>query len=786
MTHNELTRAVEELEALVKTGSNYAQAETQARLLLASLGTSHFDKLSTPPHPSPSGEGVSLSFPLGEVSVERSRNGDGVSASFPVEEGRDGVNNETEIYCKVLLALSDVLWQRGLTQDALPFTQQVLAIAQHKQLRNLEARAANNIGIIYTLLSDYNSALKFYNRTLAIYKEMGQESGIARVTGNIGGFYLQLGNYNRALEYFSQALALHQALDEKSMIADATGNIGLAYQNLGDPVGALENYNRALATYEELGAKSRIANIKGNIGNVYNSLGDYNRALEYYGSALITHEELGEKSLIARVTGNIGNIYHQLGDYNRSLDYLSRTLTIAEEIGAKSNIARIMGHMGIVYSYQGDNTRALEYMNRALAGHKELGENVSVASNLGNIGLVYHKLGDLPRALLYYRRALAGYEELDNKSGIALFKGNIGSLYSQTEFEGYDPIKAEEYLIHAISVFEELGAKKELYEFEKLLADILEKQERWKEHSLHYKKYHELIQEVQSEETKQKAEQLDYERKTAEREKQLAVERAEAATIKRILHNTLPPIIAKRLINNETFIADNYPGVSVLFMDLVNFTRIAAHIPPRHLIYLLNTIFSHADAVMEKHGLEKIKTIGDAYMAVAGAPVHQDDHAIRAALAALDVLDIMNNLSLSIPQELGNTAWTDQIGEIYIRIGLHCGEAIGGVIGEKKFTFDLWGDAVNTASRMESHGEAGRIHVSEEFAKHLSPTLSQNLTQTLSKGEGLPVSFPLGEGRDGVSFSFPLGEGRDGVLLPRGEIEIKGKGKMKTYFLERA
>jgi hypothetical protein len=150
--------------------------------------------------------------------------------------------------------------------------------------------------------------------------------------------------------------------------------------------------------------------------------------------------------------------------------------------------------------------------------------------------------------------------------------------------------------------------------------------------------------------------------------------------------------------------------------------------------------------------------------------------------------------------------------EIQVRIGLHCGEAIGGVIGDKKFTFDLWGDAVNTASRMESHGEAGRIHVSEEFAQHLSPTLSQNLTQTLSKGEGLPVSFPLGEvsversrNGDGVSYSFPLGEGRDGVsysfplgevsversrngdgvLLPRGEIEIKGKGKMKTYFLER-
>jgi hypothetical protein len=107
---------------------------------------------------------------------------------------------------------------------------------------------------------------------------------------------------------------------------------------------------------------------------------------------------------------------------------------------------------------------------------------------------------------------------------------------------------------------------------------------------------------------------------------------------------------------------------------------------------------------------------------------------------------------------------------------------VAGIIGENKYSYDLWGDAVNTASRMESHGEEDRIHVSEEFAKHLSPTLSQ--------GEGF--SFPLGEvsversrNGDGVPVSFPLGEGWDGVLIPRGEMEIKGKGKMKTYFLER-
>ena len=142
-------------------------------------------------------------------------------------------------------------------------------------------------------------------------------------------------------------------------------------------------------------------------------------------------------------------------------------------------------------------------------------------------------------------------------------------------------------------------------------------------------------------------------------------------------------------------------------------------------------------------------------MAVAGAPVHQDDHAQHTALAAIDVMEAMNNLSVTIPQELGETSWIAHVGEIQVRIGLHCGEAIGGVIGDKKFSFDLWGDAVNTAARMESHGEAGKIHCSEEFKN------------ALAEMHGRASQL------NNVQF------------ISRGEMEIKGKGKMRTYFLEK-
>jgi class 3 adenylate cyclase len=143
-------------------------------------------------------------------------------------------------------------------------------------------------------------------------------------------------------------------------------------------------------------------------------------------------------------------------------------------------------------------------------------------------------------------------------------------------------------------------------------------------------------------------------------------------------------------------------------------------------------------------------------MAVCGAPVRYPNHAQRLALMALDMME-----DIILPEEIREYLPKGTL--FHLRIGLHCGEITAGLIGTGKLAYDIYGDAVNTAARMESHGEAGRIHVSEDFAR--------NLTQTLSRGEGL-------------SSSFPLGEGRDGVLVERGEVGIKGKGMMRTFYLE--
>lgn len=209
----------------------------------------------------------------------------------------------------------------------------------------------------------------------------------------------------------------------------------------------------------------------------------------------------------------------------------------------------------------------------------------------------------------------------------------------------------------------------------------------------------------------------------------LAIEEEKAENL---LLNILPEEIAAILKNESRTIAENFMRASILFADLVGFTPLTAKMAPIEMVNLLNLIFSYFDDLVEKYGLEKIRTIGDSYMVAAGVPRPRADHAQALAYLALD----MQAYICSLPPVDGRA--------IQFRIGINSGPVVGGVIGRKKFVYDIWGDAVNIASRMESQGEAGRVQITQA-------------THELIKSEFL--------------------------CEWRGTIEIKGRGAMGTWFL---
>lgn len=222
-----------------------------------------------------------------------------------------------------------------------------------------------------------------------------------------------------------------------------------------------------------------------------------------------------------------------------------------------------------------------------------------------------------------------------------------------------------------------------------------------------------------------------------ERERRLAASenllRAEQERSENLIRSMLPAKVASRLKTEGGAIADGIAECTVLFADMVGFTALAREVGPKALVALLNELFSTFDSQCEAHGLEKIKTIGDSYMAAAGVPEYMEDHPARAADLALAMLESIARFNGERQLSLG------------LRVGMHTGPVVAGIVGTHKLAYDLWGETVNTAARMESHGLPGRIQISEASALLLKRTHQ---------------------------------------VEERGEVAVKGRGSMRTFWLK--
>ena len=540
---------------------------------------------------------------------------------------------------------------------------------------------------------------------------------------------------------------------------------------------ALKYCKPAVELAEKLQWKKGMATAYNTQGACYKGLADYPDALSNYFKSLEINEALGNKEYIARTSGNIGNVYRELRNFPKAQEYLEKALTINLSIGKKTNASDNYSDLGIIYAEQNDNKKALEYFNRALKISQEANDQEGLAIVYGNIGNIYLASGNYEDAIAGFTQSVNINRSLGRDVGVAINTINIGLAYYQlavdtgkykrniaeADREKYLG-KAIGYLNETIPAFTKISALDNLSNAYKALSDAYLLKKDYKNAFDAYSHYTTLKDSINSTDKKLKLANLTTERAEYEKQQQAKLtvlaqnkRRNEALLFalvvvllsvfivfvvrerrkaEKLLLNILPAEVADELKKKGSAAASHFEEITVLFTDFVNFTSVTEKMQPQALVDELDTCFKAFDTIITKHNIEKIKTIGDAYMAVAGLPQKDAQHAINAINAAMEILEFVKQRK----QKLGDLAFD-------IRIGMDSGSVVAGIVGLKKFAYDIWGDAVNTAARMEQSSEPGKINISQS-------------TYDLVK--------------DHFECTY------------RGEVEAKNKGKLKMYFVDKA
>ncbi|MGA1278088.1 MAG: adenylate/guanylate cyclase domain-containing protein [Candidatus Kapaibacteriota bacterium] len=606
-----------------------------------------------------------------------------------------------------------------------------------------------NLGVLHYYMANYQEALDCYKQGLELALQLGDEIKIASCETNLGMTYVSISEYEQALIHYKSALKREEALGNVTAIASLLGNMGVVYSNLGKYTIALEFYTKAMNLDEQLGITKNHAKYYGNMGVVYGSVSDFQKALECYQKALKIEEDQENILGVIRQLGNIGTINKDLGDLDQALKYNQQALVLLKEYHNPDQEMYISKNMGEIYRALGDIPNALHHFTQQMNLAKNIGIKSELASAFGNLGLLYVTIKDYDNAHRHFIEAITISNELGIKAEEAGWKSALGDLYGNPDFELYDSNQSEDLLKEALSVHKTLGQKREEYRSHYSLSNLYESLDRVQEAFHHFKLYHGLEKEVMNEQAKKQAIEIELIRKIEQIERENKETMIRFEEKERILHDILPIEIANRIVSGETMIAEQHDNVSIIFADIVSFTETALRLKPAEVVGTLNDLFTEFDSLALELGIEKIKTLGDAYMGACGIPTAREDHAVRMTEFAFRIMNASKNHRFP-GQDI-----------IKIRVGLHCGPVIAGVIGGHKYTYDLWGDSVNTASRMESQGQRNEVHVSEDFVRTLC---------NVSQDEEVPESHLLTFGRISIQ--------------DRGKIDIKGRGSMRTFYLQ--
>lgn len=494
---------------------------------------------------------------------------------------------------------------------------------------------------------------------------------------------------------------------------------GTIIQSRGEIAAALDRYYAAQEIYKRENDSVCIAGMCINLGSIAYDMREYDKAERTLIDGLRIYESIRDSAGIGACCINLGLVYHQKGNVNGHVAQILRASSIFSAIRDTLRMGIAAGNLAAAYYRNNRMKDALDQRLRALTCFTIVGRQDLANGQYSQIGETYRRLGQFDSARTYHERGLRASLAADSKENLfyayeylSLLDSTVGRFKQAMRHRLLGAYYREQ--INSINRNSEITRTEMRYEHRQKTALTQQELE-----------HQRLVRNALIGGT---AVLLVFVVVLFRQRNAVKLEKARSDAL---LLNILPAETAEELKSMGTSAARQYDHVTVLFTDFVNFTGIAQSLTPTELVNEVHGCFTAFDTIIERHGLEKIKTIGDAYLAVCGLPNASEDHALRTVRAAMDIAAHMKNHS--------------RIFEV--RIGINSGQVVAGVVGVKKFAFDIWGDTVNTAARLENACAPGRINIS-------------NATYQLV--------------RDQVACE------------PRGSIDVDGRGPVEMYYVDQS
>ena len=611
------------------------------------------------------------------------------------------IENEKVDSLKVNLynELSSDLIRRNL-DSAIQIAKQSVRLAERIDFKNGLAYAYKNVGMGYFYKGEYTDALINWEKSLEVFESLDSKIGISNLQSNIGAVYQTKGDDPNALKYFINSMRNATQIKDTVRMATAYLNMGTVYSNEAPTYSkALESYEQSMAMFNAIDYTEGGAFAALNIGELLLKQDKPIEALTYLEQAKQSYESIdGDLSVTLRY---MGEAYMKLGQLDKSLEALQQSIEMADRRDSKMEKTISTIQLGKLNLEKKDFTAAINNFNEALLLTNTTQVLRDKRDAYEGLAAAYSKMGDYQKAYSYQLL----YSETKDSISDEQYAETLGNLRFEFDIENKErqiELLNTENELKETQIANEENSRKLLYALLAILAIII------------------IGFTLQYRYVKKSHKRLDKERTRAEN----------------ILLNILPKETADELKEKGFIKAKQFESVTVLFTDFKQFSVVAENISPERLVRSVDYYFKKFDEIIEKHSLEKIKTIGDAYMCAGGLPSVNNTHPEDAVRAAQDIIEFVRITEESPPED---------IYPFKVRVGINTGQVIAGVVGTKKFQYDIWGNSVNVAARMESNCEPGRINVSENTYELL---------------------------KDKHHFSY------------RGKIEVKNGLKLKMYYLE--